>query len=145
MYTDPSATVLTNGNMSSQIRLNRGVRQGSPLSPLIFALFLEPLAIALRANSNIRGVQAGQEEHKLLLYADDVLLISSDPEFSVPEICSVMNLFSEISGCTVNWLKSEAMPLSKWCPPDIRQNWKFRWMPERLTYLGNPNSVTKLG
>lgn len=51
MYTDPSATVLTNEIMSPQIRLNRGVRQGSPLSPLIFAIFLEPLAIALRANS----------------------------------------------------------------------------------------------
>lgn len=136
MYSDPSATVLTNGIMSPQIRLNRGVRQGSPLSPLIFALFLEPLAIALRTNLVIQGVQAEQEEHKLLLYADDVLLISGNPESSVPEICSVINLFSEISGYTVNWSKSEAMPLSKSCPPDIRKNWKFRWMPEGLTYLG---------
>ena len=124
MYLDPSATVLTNGIMSPQIRLNRGVRQGSPLSPLIFAIFLEPLA--LRANSTIQGVQAGQEEHKLLLYADDLLLISSNPESSVPEICSVINLFSEVSGYTVNWSKSEAMPLSQLCPPDIRKNWKFR-------------------
>ena len=100
MYTDPSTTILTNGIMSLQTRLNHGVRQGSPLSPLIFAIFLEPLAIALRANSNIWGVQAGQYCY------------------------------------TVNWSKSEVMPLSKICPQNIKKNSKFRWVPEGLTYLG---------
>lgn len=52
----------------------------------MFAIFLEPLAIALWANSSIQRVQAGQEEHKLILYADDVLLISSNPESSVREL-----------------------------------------------------------
>lgn len=66
MYTDPTATILINGIMSSQIWLNWGVCQGSPLSPLIFATFLEPLAVALWNNPKIKGVQAGQKEHKLL-------------------------------------------------------------------------------
>lgn len=48
VYTDPMAMVLTNGIMSPSFNISRGTRQGSPLLQLIFALFLEPLAIALR-------------------------------------------------------------------------------------------------
>lgn len=136
MYTDPMATVLTNGVVSSSFSLSRGTRQGSPLSPQIFALFLEPLALALRENKNITGVQMGQKEHKLFLYADDILLVSKNPERAVPEINKTIDSFSEISGYTINWMKSEAMPLSKLCPPAIRDKWQFRWMPMGLTYLG---------
>lgn len=67
VYTDPMATVVTNGIMSPSFTLSQGTRQGSPLSPLIFALFLEPLAIALRECKDIKGVVMGQEEQKLFL------------------------------------------------------------------------------
>lgn len=65
VYTDPMATVLKNGIMSPFFNLGRGTRQGSPLSPLIFALFLEPLAIALRNCKHIEGVNMGREKQKL--------------------------------------------------------------------------------
>ncbi|CAI5697422.1 unnamed protein product [Oreochromis niloticus] len=136
VYTDPMATVTTNGIMSPSFSLSRGTRQGSPLSPLIFALFLEPLAIALRECKQIRGVDMGQEEHKIFLYADDILLISSNPEQAVPAISSIIDSFSVISGYTINWSKSEVMPISKLCPPVTRSSWQFKWMPEGLTYLG---------
>uniref|UniRef100_A0A3P9DFP2 Reverse transcriptase domain-containing protein n=1 Tax=Maylandia zebra TaxID=106582 RepID=A0A3P9DFP2_9CICH len=136
VYTDPMATVITNGIMSPSFSLSRGTRQGSPLSPLIFALFLEPLAIALRECKKIRGVDLGQEEHKTFLYADDILLISTNPEQAVPAISSIIDSFSVISGYTINWSKSEAMPISKLCPPVMRSSWHFKWMPEGLTYLG---------
>lgn len=70
------------------------------------------------------------------MYADDILLISSNPETAVPVISSIIDSFSEISGYTINWSKSEAMPISKLCPPAIRSSWQFKWMPEGLTYLG---------
>ena len=76
LYTKPVATVITNGVMSPSFKLRRGTRQGSPLSPLIFALFLEPLAIALRESKDIKGVQMGHEGHELFLYMDDILLIT---------------------------------------------------------------------
>ena len=136
VYTDPMATVLTNGIMSPSFSLGRGTRQGSPLSPLIFALFLEPLAIALRDCKHIQGVNIGQEEQKLFLYADDILLISSNPDVAVQAMSSIIDSFSEISGYTINWTKSEAMPLSKMCPPAIRGSWQFKWMPMGMTYLG---------
>uniref|UniRef100_A0A3P8RLF1 Reverse transcriptase domain-containing protein n=1 Tax=Amphiprion percula TaxID=161767 RepID=A0A3P8RLF1_AMPPE len=136
LYHSPRASVLTNGRRSTPFPLFRGTRQGCPLSPLIFALALEPLAIAIRDNINIKGIKAGQVEHKLLLYADDILLVSTNPEVAVPHMLSVIGSFATISGYKVNWGKSEAMPLSKGCLPEVRRGWQFRWLPSGLTYLG---------
>ena len=136
VYTEPMATVITNGVMSPSFKLSRGTRQGSPLSLLIFALFLEPLAIALRESKDIKGVEMGHEVHKLFLYADDILLITSNPNTAVSKISSIIDMFSEISGYTINWTKSEAMPISKICPPAIRESWQYKWMPASLTHLG---------
>lgn len=75
-------------------------------------------------------------EHKLLLCADDVLLLTTNPETAVPRILSLINTFSLISGYKINWGKPEAMPLSRLYPPGIRQNWQFNWLSSGLVYLG---------
>lgn len=136
LYYNPRASVLTNGKKSLSFPLFRGTRQGYPLSPVIFALALEPLAAVVRKNMNIKGIQAGRMEHKLLLYADDILLLTRNPETAVPHKLTLIDSFSLISGYRINWGKSEAMPLSRFCPPDIRKNWKFEWKPLGIVYLG---------
>lgn len=117
--------MVTNGRKSPPFQLHRGTRQGCPLSPLIFALVLEPLAIAVRQNDNIVGIKAGGKEHKLLLYVDDILLLSRSPSTTVPHILTLINSFSGVSTYKINWSKSEAMPLSRLCPPNVRQGWQF--------------------
>ena len=56
LYSAPSASVLTNSQYSTPFSLHRGTRQGCPISPLLFALAIEPLAIALRDSNQITGV-----------------------------------------------------------------------------------------
>lgn len=136
LYHNPKASVVTNGRQSTAFQLHRGTRQGCPLSPLLFALALEPLAIAIRQNNNIVGIKNGSEEHKLLLYADDILLLCRRPSTTVSHTLTLINSFSLVSGYKINWSKSEAMPLSKVCPPTVRKGWQFSWQPSGLTYLG---------
>lgn len=59
LYTSPLACVRTNNHYSKFFPLGRGTRQGCPLSPLLFALAIEPLAIALRG-SPMSGVSRGK-------------------------------------------------------------------------------------
>ena len=78
LYTDVSSCVSNNGLHSDFFNLERGVRQGDPLSPYIFITAVELLAIAIRTNDNIRGINLGDCEIKLLQYADDTTGILKD-------------------------------------------------------------------
>lgn len=106
LYFDPVAAINTNGLMSEGFPVRRGCRQGCPLSPLLFTLFTEPLAEAIRINPDIHGITVGEESHVISLFADDVLLYLKDPEKSVPAVLSFITFFSTLSGYKVNMGKS---------------------------------------
>ena len=54
--------------------LKSGIRQGWPLSPLLFNIVLEVLATAVIGEKEINGIQIGKEEVKLSLFANDMIL-----------------------------------------------------------------------
>lgn len=58
-YTLPKARLLVNGQQSASFTLGRGTRQGCPMSPLLFALAVEPLAAMIRLHDGIRGFRKG--------------------------------------------------------------------------------------
>ena len=71
-YSNASSCVINNGFTSNYFSINQGVRQGDPLSPLLFILSLEVLACSIRQNENIQGIKIGKEEVKLTIFADDM-------------------------------------------------------------------------
>ena len=79
LYASPLASFNTNNLQSKYFPLYRGTRQGCPLSPLLFASAIEPLASSLRQGQAIEGITQGNTTHKLSLYADDLLLYIADP------------------------------------------------------------------
>lgn len=84
-----------------------------PTLSSLFAIFIEPLAAAIRQNSKIQGIQNSNSEHKVSLYADDLLLYQQSPCASLQETFNVINNLSKISNYTVNWKKSNTLPLSE--------------------------------
>ena len=67
-----SSCVINNGLSSSSFNLERGVRQGDPLSPYLFVVAIEILTISLRLNDSIKGIKIDDDETKFLAYADDI-------------------------------------------------------------------------
>uniref|UniRef100_A0A8C6BFE7 RNA-directed DNA polymerase n=1 Tax=Monodon monoceros TaxID=40151 RepID=A0A8C6BFE7_MONMO len=73
IYDKPTANIILNGEKLKAFPLRSGRRQGCPLSPLLFNIFLEVLAMAIREEKEIKGIQIGKEV-KLSLFADDMIL-----------------------------------------------------------------------
>ena len=105
-YKNIKSCVVNNGLCSDFFDLTRGVRQGDPLFPYLFLLAVETLAIAIRANVEIKGIVINQEETKLLQYADDTTAVLSDLE-SAHELFQLLAKFKELSGLKVNCSKTE--------------------------------------
>ena len=77
IYDKPTANIILNGEKLKNFPLKSGTRKKCPLSPLLFYVVLEVLAIAIRQTKEIKGIQIGREEIKLSLYADDILYIEN--------------------------------------------------------------------
>ena len=92
LYTSPFARVRTNNDYSDYFPLERGIRQGCPLSPLLFAIAIEPLAKALRS-SQMLGISRGGIEHRVSLNADDLLVFLSSPDKSIPLVLTTERIW----------------------------------------------------
>ena len=55
-YVKPTANIILNGKKLKAFPLRSGIRQGYPLSPLLFNIVLEVLATAIREEKEIKGI-----------------------------------------------------------------------------------------
>ena len=74
IYDKPTENIILNGEKLKAFPLRSGTRQGCPLSLLLFNVVLEVLATEIREEKEIKGIQIGNEEVKLTLFADDMIL-----------------------------------------------------------------------
>ena len=76
LYKDACSCVINNGTFSTFFKLERGCRQGDPLSPYIFILCIDPLSITLDSSDKIGGIKLKDKTYKVGLYADDTFFIT---------------------------------------------------------------------
>ena len=129
---------MNNGWSSNFFKLERGVRQGCPLSPYLFILCAEVLADAIRNDNNIKGITVDGQEIKISLYADDTTLILDGSRASFQNSLQVLELFSLISCLRVNYKKTEVLWIGanagseeKLCPEH-----DLKWMKNKVKTLG---------
>ena len=138
LYCDIESGVMNNGWMSECFKIERGVRQGCPLSPYLFVLSVEVLASAIRSDQHIKGISVNQKEIKLSQYADDTTLILDGSKDALETSLDVIGKFSKISGLRLNNKKTEALWIgSKARSQDIMFPEKgFRWQHLKIKTLG---------
>ena len=90
IYDKPSANIILSGEKLKAFPLKSGTRQGCPLSPLVFNIVLEVLAIAIREEKEINGIQIGKEV-KLSLFADDMIVHIENPKDSNRKLLKLIN------------------------------------------------------
>ena len=94
--------IILNGEKLKEFPLKSGIRQGCPLSQLLFNIVLEVLATAIRAEKAIKGIQIGKEEEKLSLFADDMILYIENPKDSTRKLLELINDYSKVTGHKIN-------------------------------------------
>ena len=99
---------LNNGWTSDFLKIQRGVRQGCPLSPYLFVLSVEMLAKEIRKNRNTNGIVVRNEEIKLSQYADDTTLILDGSRESFKACLQTLDDFYEVSGLKLNDKKTRS-------------------------------------
>lgn len=98
LYTDPVAEIATNNQISKPFNLSRSTRQGCPMSPLLFLFAVEPLAMAIRQSPDITGMTIGNIEHRLSLFADDIVLFLTKLGTSLKALSHLLKIFGQFSG-----------------------------------------------
>jgi translation elongation factor EF-1beta len=110
MYDKPIVNIILNGEKLKLFPVKLGTRQGRPLCPLLLNIDLEFLIRAIRKKEKeIKGIQIGQEEIKLCLFADDMIVYVKDPENSSKKLLDIINTFSNVAGYKIN------CPLLQFC------------------------------
>ena len=129
LYTNVEIGVMNEGFMTNYFRVSRGVRQGCPLSPLLFVLAVELLGLKIRQDQLCRGIKLPDgQEAKISQFADDTTLIVEDTA-SLKAAMNAINSFGSISGLQLNEKKTKALwigasrnntaePLKFQCPKD---------------------------
>ena len=134
LYNNPEGCVLNNGYTGKYFSLQRGVRQGDPLSPYIFILALELLAVKIREENAIRGFKISQRDIKIALYADDMTLMVKDLA-SAKTALRIIKDFETSSGLKINIEKCEGL----WLGSDRFRTdtpLEIRWTKEPIKVLG---------
>ena len=113
LYKNPKCKIINNNFLSPFFQVKYGVRQGDPLSPTIFVLCIEYLAIMLRQSTLYHGLHIGTELLKVSLFADDTVIYLNDSPSQFQCVFAILENFGSKSGCKVNLNKSCAFYLGK--------------------------------
>ena len=128
--------MLTHYGTTEKIQITRGVRQGDIISPILFALFLNPLLIWLKDSKE--GYQIGNEKYVTNAFADDTLLMSRSKK-GIEEMASKVARFMNYNKINVNAEKSQYA----WSDTAVQTHIKFNG--KRVKELGTTGFFRYLG
>lgn len=149
LFSTSSSQVLLNGSPGQKINHARGLRQGDPLSPMLFILAMKPFHRILKEAENVNvlaplGVRNGR--FRCSLYADDVAVFANPKQEELTALSHILACFAQASGLHTNINKTEIYPIR--CEGIDLQNLLAGWPGQTkyfpCKYLGLPLHFRKL-
>lgn len=139
-----ASSVLQNGFLSEQFLLGKVCIQGDPISPYIFLLCAEVMAILIRNSDKVEGFKMDNKEYKISQKADDTSLILDGSPESLDSALSLLDLFARMSGLNMNILKAKVICIgNKKYSKEVfhHDKWKLKWEDSNFTMLGINYSI----
>ena len=138
IYDKLTANIILNGEKLKESSLRSGIRQGAPLSPLLFNIVLEVLATTIRDKKEIKGIQIRKGEVQFSLFSDDMILYTENPKDSIKKLLELISEFSKVAGHKINAQKSLAFLYtnSEKSERQIKESIPFMIATKRIKYLG---------
>ena len=137
-YNDIKSSILVNGQASTSFKIERGCRQGDPISPYLFILCAEILACRIREDQDIKAIKIEDTESKITQFADDTTFLLNGDRESFEKLFSHLDLFGNVSGLKLNhdktnnvWLGSKSDSNVRWLP-----HLNMTWNPPKFKILG---------
>jgi hypothetical protein len=151
LYKNAHTSIIINSVQSKTFKITRGVRQGDPLSCLLFNLTIESLASMLR-NSNLEGFKVNEEIERIIttLFADDTTVYLSKND-SFGELESLLLKWCSASGAKFNVDKTEVIPVgnpnfrTEICANRTIPNAQNEKIPDRIRIAKDGEPVRALG
>ena len=138
LFNDFRLATINNGYLSPFITPQKGLFQGNPIASYLFICVIEVLAINLRKNNKIQGVQLSIEQILLSLFADDLALLMKFDQESWQQITYEFNKFISLTGMTINYNKSTVYRLGSLRHTNAKfySKNKLQWTNDPIKLLG---------
>jgi hypothetical protein len=114
LFSTASSRVLLNGFPGKNIPHGRGLRQGDPLSLLLFDIAIDPLQKILEEATNsgfLHAMPGGLEGPRVSLYADDAAIFITPTIHDLSGLANILQQFGEVTGLVTNVAKSSIAPI----------------------------------
>ena len=136
LYNDAEGLVKVCGSLTAPFAFNKGIRQGCPLSGILYSIAIEPFLHLLRQRLNTHSLKLPCSDTycSVSAYADDIsIFVTADNAFSI--ISDVYDIFKKSSAACLNYNKSKGLWVGYWTNRNDRPL-GFQWNNKGLVFLG---------
>ena len=135
LYNNIFSKIEINGDHTSKIKIKRCIRQGCPLSMLIFITYSDLLTRKIQKDEQIKGVKFQNFYFKIAQYADDTTFAFQSYK-EIEDILKELNKIEKVSGLKINPEKTQIIATNRYLKTKIQTNYPLFKFNKYLKILG---------